>query len=139
MKSLPRPKESRASHRAALPPKQRPYPTRQPSHTPATTARIIPDPIEPLPEALSAPNLPYFVTRTGGRELPVYTDRKRGGNLHQTIVRKVDGRREVLRDELRGALGLEDKHCIVNGLNGHIIVRGHVKKEIVMFLRERRF
>lgn len=69
----------------------------------------------------------------------MYTDRKRGGNLHQTIVRKIDGRREVLRDELRMALGLEDKNCIINGLNGHIIVKGHLKKEIVNFLRERRF
>lgn len=139
MKSLPRPKESRASHRTKHPRPTRHYPTRHPSHTAPTPPTLTPQPIEPLPEHQCAPNLPYFVTRTPSNELPVYTLRKRGGNLKMTRVKKVDGRVETLREELRGVLGVGEKDVVVNGVTGHVMVKGHWKPVIERFLRERRF
>ena len=139
MKSMPRPKESRASRRTSHPPKERHYPTRQPTHTPPTPVKLIPEPVEPLPPAQCAPNLPYFITRTPSNELPVYTLRKRGGNMKLTRVKKIDGDAEALRDQLRETLGLEEKMCVVNGLTRHVMLKGHHKPAVDRFLRERMF
>ena len=139
MKSLPRPKESRASRRTSHPRKVRPYPTRQPSHQQPQQLRLVPEPTIPLAPELSAPNLAYYVTRTRSNELPVYCSVKRGGNLLLTQVRKIDGKKEILRDELRQLLGVASEDAVVNGTTGHIIIKGHYKPEIVQFLRERRF
>lgn len=92
-----------------------------------------------LPEDQSAPNLPYFVTRTPSNELPVYTLAKRGGNLKLTRVRKIDGKTESLRDELRTALGLREEEGWINRITGQIMLKGWWKGEVVQFLRERRF
>ncbi|KXL47218.1 hypothetical protein M433DRAFT_152944 [Acidomyces richmondensis BFW] len=139
MKSLPRPKESRASHRTNHPRPTRAYPTRQPTHSPVPSPRLTPSPIEPLPPAQCAPNLAYFVTRTSSNELPVYLLRKRGGNLKLTLVRKIDGRPEALRDELRQTLGLQEDQAMVNPVTKHVVLKGHFKNAVVKFLRERMF
>lgn len=139
MKSLPRPKESRASRRTAHPPKERSYPTRQPTHREVAPPKLIPEPVAPLPAAQCAPNLPYYVTRTSSNELPIYTLRKRGGNMLLTRVKKIDGDVEALRDELRSTLGLEQKQVVVNALTRHVLLKGHRKPEVERFLRERMF
>ena len=139
MKSLPRPKVSRSSRRTAHPTKERPYPTRRRTHTPVDPINLLPEPVEPLPDTQCAPNLQYFVTRTSSNELPVYTLRKRGGDLKLTRIKKIDGDPEVLRDELRQALGLEGKDCVVNNLTRHVVVKGHHKPQIDRYLRERKF
>lgn len=147
MTSLPRPKESKASRRTAHPRPQRAYPTRQPTHTPVTPRKLIPEPVTPLPADQCAPNLSYFVTRTRSNELPVYQDRKRGGNLKLTTVRKIDGDPSVLRDELRIALGFvgangtkgKVEDCVVNPLTRQVVMKGHFKPRVERFLRERMF
>ncbi|KAK4549119.1 hypothetical protein LTR36_007575 [Oleoguttula mirabilis] len=139
MKSLPRPKESRASHRSRHPRAERVYPTRHLVHTPTTAPKLIPEPVEPLSSDQCAPNLPYFVTRTPSNELPIYTLRKRGGNLKMTRVKKVDGKVDTLRDELRGVLGLQEKDCQVNPVTRHVVLKGHHKPQIEKYLRERMF
>ncbi|KAI7296766.1 hypothetical protein KC340_g15297 [Hortaea werneckii] len=141
MNSLPRPKESRASHRANHPRTTRTYPTRHPTHTTIPSPRLTPEPITttPLEPTHCAPNLSYFVTRTANNELPIYTLRKRGGNLLFTRVKKVDGRREDLCEALRAQLGLKRDEVGVNPVTGHVVVRGHWRGEVERFLRERLF
>lgn len=139
MKSLPRPKESRASHRTKHPRPNRHYPTRHPTHTPVQHARLTPTPVEPLPATQCAPNLPYFVTRSRNNELPIYTLRKRGGNLPMTRVKNVDGRAEALKEELAGLLGLGRGEAAVNDVTGHVVLKGHHKPAVEKFLRERMF
>ena len=56
-----------------------------------------------------------------------------------TRVKKIDGDVEVLRDELRGVLGLDGKECVVNPVTKHIMMKGHHKPRIDRFLRERMF
>lgn len=56
-----------------------------------------------------------------------------------TRVKKVDGRTEVLRDELRGLLGLEEKEAVVSGVTGHVMLKGFHKIAVDKFLRERLF
>ncbi|KAI7238734.1 hypothetical protein KC330_g2350 [Hortaea werneckii] len=140
MNSLPRPKESRASHRANHPRTTRTYPTRHPTHTTIPSPRLTPEPItSTLEPTHCAPNLSYFVTRTANNELPIYTLRKRGGNLLFTRVKKVDGRREDLCEALRAQLGLKRDEVGVNPVTGHVVVRGHWRGEVERFLRERLF
>lgn len=139
MKSLPRPKESRASHRTNHPKVERHYPTRGVSHDKPVLAKLIPDPVAPLAPYLCAPNLPYFVTRTPSNHLPIYTLRKAGGNKLVTRVKKVDGKSDVLRDELRQLLGLADKEVVINRTTGHIMIKGHHGPKIEHFLKQRAF
>ncbi|KAK4556342.1 hypothetical protein LTR86_006486 [Recurvomyces mirabilis] len=139
LKSLPRPKESRASHRSRHPRPERSYPTRHPAHSTQTNSKLIPEPVEPLPAVQCAPNLAYFVSRTPSKELPIYQLRKRGGNLKMTRIKKVDGRPEELRDDLRKLLGLEEKEAVVNNVTKHVMLKGWFKPEVEFFLRQRLF
>ena len=103
----------------------------------------MPGPVTPLPEEQSAPNLPYFVSRTASNELPVYSDFKRGGNLKLTLVRKVSGEVGVLRDALREVLkasvGLDKDRVVVNERTRQVVIKGEYKPLVLRFLRERRF
>lgn len=74
--------------------------------------------------ATSTPHiLPYNVLRTTSKQLPVYLLAKRGGNLKQTRLRKIEGDIGALRTELQDALGLEHKDVVVNALTMHIIIK----------------
>ncbi|WPH04357.1 Hypothetical protein R9X50_00724700 [Acrodontium crateriforme] len=138
-KSLARPKESRSSRRTAYPRKERAYPTRQPSHSPTTYTPLTRAPITPLSDELCAPNLPYFVSRTPSNELPIYLLRQRGGSLHLTRVKKIDGSIEAFRDALREELGLGEKEATINPITKHVILKGHWKPQVEQFLRKRKF
>lgn len=140
MKSQLRPKDPHASRRASLPPKDRPYPTRGDSHKAKVAEPLIPGAVKSLEPALCAPNLPYFVNRTRGNELPVYNERKGQGRTQlRTIVSKIDGNVEKLRNELRGRLALPDSDVVINPVNKHIHIKGHHKKIVQHHLWERRF
>ncbi|USW58980.1 Putative ribosomal protein L49/IMG2 [Septoria linicola] len=139
MRSQPRPKESRASRRSAHPTKERHYPTRRPSHHQPDVPKLIPDPVEPLPEAESAPNLAYFVSRSSSNNLPIYHLRKRGGNLKMTRIKNIDGDKMILKGELCRILNVKKDDVAINSVTGHINLKGHWKPKIETFLRERRF
>ncbi|KAI9743328.1 MAG: hypothetical protein M1818_003174 [Claussenomyces sp. TS43310] len=83
--------------------------------------------------------LPYLIKRTASNSLPIYLLRKRGGNLHQTKLRKIEGNLKALRAELQAALELGDKDVVINQLTKQIIIRGHRKPEVAKFLEERHF
>ena len=101
--------------------------------------KLIPEPIQLLAPEHCAPNLPYFVSRSANNELPIYTLRKRGGNLKMTRVKKVDGDRMKLRNALKTALQVREKDCVINSVTGHIMIKGHHKPAIETFLRARNF
>ena len=67
--------------------------------------------------------LPYHVHRTASQKLPIYHLAKRGGNLHQTRIRKIEGDVEMLREELVASLALKEETVKINRLTGHIIVK----------------
>ncbi|KAK0936730.1 54S ribosomal protein img2, mitochondrial [Friedmanniomyces endolithicus] len=139
LKSLPRPKESRASRRTNYPRAERTYPTRHPTHSPTPYPKLIPEPVSHLPSEQCAPNLAYFVTRTPSKELPVYQLTKRGGNMKLTRIRKIDGRPETLRDALRVELNLGEKEAVFNAVTRQVVLKGFWKKEVDLFLRRRMF
>jgi len=132
LKSIPRPKESRASHRTSDATKPRNYPDRKP-------ASQLNRAIQMCSESKSAPNLAYFVTRTPSQQLPIYLEKKRGGNLLRTKLRKIDGDKEVLRQALEEELVLSPKDCAINPITGHIVMKGWHKPQIEAYLKARRF
>ena len=71
----------------------------------------------------SLPPLPYHVHRTASQQLPIYHLAKRGGNLHQTRIRKIDGNLMELKKDLRQALGLKEEQIAINSLTKHIIIK----------------
>lgn len=56
-----------------------------------------------------------------------------------TRVKKVDGKAEILRDELRELLGLADKEVVINRTTGHIMIKGHHVPKIEHYLKQRKF
>ena len=81
--------------------------------------------LHPVQPASKSPNsvLPYRVERTPSSNLPIYLLAKRGGNLKQTKLRKIEGDINTLRLQLRDALKLEDKEIVINQLTKQIIIR----------------
>ena len=72
----------------------------------------------------SSEHLPYRVNRTPSKQLPIYLLAKRGGNLKQTRLRKIEGDINTLKEDLKQALGIvEDKEIQINQLTRHIIVK----------------
>ncbi|KAF1362311.1 hypothetical protein EJ07DRAFT_9697, partial [Lizonia empirigonia] len=79
----------------------------------------------------------YHVARSAFKNLPIYSDYKRGGNLHLTTVRKITGDLHALRDELRAWLAKKDGDVSVNALTGHVVVKGRHTAQIAEFLKAR--
>src|SRR5277367_5869820 len=80
-----------------------------PSQSTASDPDSVPNPIPSSPAATKKPvslSLPYCVNRTPTANLPIYLLAKRGGNLKQTRLRKIEGDINTLRVHLRDALKL---------------------------------
>ncbi|KAI9723731.1 MAG: hypothetical protein M1812_001031 [Candelaria pacifica] len=82
---------------------------------------------------------PYIVHRTPSGQLPIYLAAKRGGNLHQTRIRKIEGNVVELRNQLQQALHILPKDIAVNQLTRHILIKGWRKPEVKLFLEDRCF
>ena len=91
-------------------------------------------------ESSSSPPLrtePYHVSRTPSQQLPIYLLAKRGGNLHQTRVKKIEGDIATLRKELQQALVIDEEDIKINQLTRHIIIKvraAHVMRVAVFGL-----
>jgi large subunit ribosomal protein L49 len=87
--------------------------------------------------SLELPPPKYHVARSSSNNLPIYSDFKRGGNLHLTTVRKITGDLSALRDELRVFLNKKNEDVKINSLTQHVIVKGHHVPQVTEFLRAR--
>ncbi|KAL8754618.1 MAG: hypothetical protein Q9184_005052 [Pyrenodesmia sp. 2 TL-2023] len=99
------------------PPPSRPTSKRKPA-VPPRPVKFDPPPIPDINEPL-----PYHIHRTPSQQLPVYHLAKRGGNLLQTRLRKIDGDIMKLKLELQQALGLQQEEISINQLTRHIIIK----------------
>ena len=94
-------------------------------------------------------HFPYSIQRTTSKNLPIYQHSKRGGNLHLTTLRKIDGNLQVLKEEIQQALKIEPfvvdrkgrkKELIsINQTTRHIVLKGWRKLELERFATERGF
>ena len=99
-----------------------------PVHNPSAFQRdsvASPEPAPPSPTSpyQDIPPLSYHVYRTPSQELPVYHLTKRGGNLLQTQLRKIEGSRQSLCEELCKALDLRPRDITINQVTGHIVIK----------------
>lgn len=67
--------------------------------------------------------LPYLVSRTPSKNLPIYQDCKRGGNFKVTHLKKVAGNAQLLKLGLAAELSLKPDQIRVNPVTGHIEIR----------------
>ena len=79
----------------------------------------------------------YHIERSRSKNLPIYTDYKRGGNLYLTTVRRITGNSTALRDELRAFLKKRAEDITINTVTGHIVIKGHHTALVADFLRAR--
>lgn len=73
--------------------------------------------------------LPYIVRRTPSAQLPVYRRWMSGGNRQVVLVKKVDGDRKQLLDDLVEALGVPRDNIRINPTTQHIefkVYYGHL-------------
>ncbi|KAH5106516.1 hypothetical protein HBH71_195270 [Parastagonospora nodorum] len=96
-------------------------------------------PQKPTLMSIDLPPPRYHVRRTKNNNLPIYTDYKRGGNLHLTTIRKITGDLSQLRDELRVYLNKKEEDAKINTLTQHVIVKGHHPVMVKTFLEQRGF
>jgi len=89
------------------------------------------------PITIELPLPKYHVSRSKNKNLPIYTDYKRGGNLRLTTIRKITGDLSALRDELRVYLNKKNEDVKINSLTEHVIVKGHHKTQVQTFLEAR--
>jgi large subunit ribosomal protein L49 len=77
--------------------------------------------------AATSPSKPYRISLTSSKEYPVYHLNKRGGNMHITKIKHIEGDIEALKTDLQRTLGLQDakdvKDVVINQLTRHIIVK----------------
>ena len=76
------------------------------------------------------PSEPYFVRRTPTRNLPVYQEAKRGGNLKQTRIRKIEGDGQELVKQLDERLEPRPEWIRLNPVNQHVEMKGWYKGQI---------
>ncbi|KAF2230248.1 hypothetical protein EV356DRAFT_520080 [Viridothelium virens] len=139
--SLPRPKKENAigSRKIGAPASNRRRVTASPGVAAELTASTSPSaPASPPPEKIPS-LLPYHVARTATNHLPIYLQAKRGGNLHQTLIRKISGKVNELKQELAKSLELEGQDAVVNPVTGHIVLKGWWKPQVQQFLEKRNF
>ncbi|KAH6845659.1 mitochondrial large subunit ribosomal protein-domain-containing protein [Chaetomium sp. MPI-CAGE-AT-0009] len=84
-------------------------------------------------------DLPYTVSRTPSKELPVYKLWQRGGSLKLTSIKKIEGDRAQFRTALAQALGMPEEDVLFNTVTGHCIVTGHRHGAIVEWLEKQGF
>jgi large subunit ribosomal protein L49 len=90
----------------------------------STTATTASSPISPPPTQAATPQpKPYRIALTPSKNYPIYTMAKRGGNMKLTKLRRIEGDVNALRNDLRAALGLDEKEVTINQLTRHIIVK----------------
>ncbi|RDL31855.1 uncharacterized protein BP5553_09257 [Venustampulla echinocandica] len=80
---------------------------------------------------------PYRVPLTPSDCFPVYQLKQRGGNKLLTRVKNIQGDIAAFKTDLQKSLAVaDDKEVVINQLTGHIVIKGHRKKEVTAFLVE---
>ncbi|OZJ06858.1 hypothetical protein BZG36_00219 [Bifiguratus adelaidae] len=80
---------------------------------------------------------PYFVRRTAGNALPVYTELKNGKTRRETIIRRIEGDAEKLRHDLMASF--EGVAVQRNPRTNHLIIKGWHTAEIREWLASKGF
>jgi large subunit ribosomal protein L49 len=95
-------------------------------------ARKVPQSARPLARPTTPPptitaealhNAPYIVRRTPFAQLPIYRKWKAGGNKQIIYVKKINGDRKLLAQELIEKLEVEPANVRINPTTGHLEIK----------------
>lgn len=83
----------------------------------------------------------YIITRTDASgSLPVYLDIKNGGTRSLTIIRRVQGDAEALRQEVASLFPDTPKNFVtVNPINNQVVIKGSYVNDIKQWLAQKGF
>ena len=82
----------------------------------------------------------YFISRTANKGLPVYTEFKNGGTKHLTIIRRIEGDAEALKNDVLALFPEAPKDFArVNAINNQVILKGIHMNEIKEWLISKGF
>ncbi|ODQ56501.1 hypothetical protein SAICODRAFT_49951, partial [Saitoella complicata NRRL Y-17804] len=81
----------------------------------------------------------YYIRRTTSNQIPVYIDYKRGGNLLQTLIRKVEGDHRALLAEVQEKFKIDKKDIKINPVTKHIVIKGNYTRKIKWWLHRKGF
>ncbi|KAK9768678.1 54S ribosomal protein IMG2, mitochondrial [Basidiobolus ranarum] len=82
-------------------------------------------------------DIKYFVRRTAGKSLPVYSDIKNGGTRFLTLIRRAEGDLDKLRQDLIQVAPAES--ISINRRTSHIVFKGNYVREVRKWLTEKGF
>ncbi|KAJ1895429.1 mitochondrial 54S ribosomal protein img2 [Coemansia sp. IMI 209127] len=80
---------------------------------------------------------PYFVNRTRFQSLPVYVDIRNGKTRKLTLIRRIEGDIQALRDELSSSL--DDSSVQIKSISGQLVIKGDRASEIREWLTKKGF
>ncbi|KAG6038798.1 hypothetical protein E4U41_003662 [Claviceps citrina] len=101
-------------------------PTRAPRRFTPKSQTPTPPPTKTMDELASGP---YVVRRTPSVQLPVYKQLKSGGNRVVVLIKKVDGDRRKLLEDMLGSLGLSRDEIRINPTTQNLELKGdHYEK-----------
>ncbi|KAJ2089830.1 mitochondrial 54S ribosomal protein img2 [Coemansia sp. RSA 986] len=79
----------------------------------------------------------YFVNRTRFQSLPVYVDIKNGKTRKLTLVRRIEGDIQALRNELSSFL--DDGSIQIKSISNQLVIKGDRSSEVREWLTKRGF
>ncbi|CAM0140475.1 54S ribosomal protein img2, mitochondrial [Umbelopsis sp. WA50703] len=88
-----------------------------------------------------APTPRYHITRTdGSQSLPVYLDFKNGRTRQLTVIRRVQGDAQALKEEVAALFPDATKNLVtVNPVNNHVVIKGSYVNDIKHWLAQKGF
>lgn len=82
-------------------------------------------------------SLPYHVSRSATNNLPVYSEVR--NTLYLTVIRRISGDLNKLRDDVAAHLNLDEEWCYVKQQSGQVVVKGRRKAALEEFLQGKGF
>ncbi|KAG6015474.1 hypothetical protein E4U43_005253 [Claviceps pusilla] len=112
--------------------------TKAPPRRHAPIVRSIPTP-PPTKTPQELASSPYLVRRTPSAQLPVYKQFKSGGNRALVLIKKVEGDRKRLLQDMLEALGLSQDSIRINPTTQHLEIKGDYHEKATSWLLARGF
>ncbi|PSR81945.1 ribosomal protein L49/IMG2, partial [Coniella lustricola] len=81
----------------------------------------------------------YTVERTASKNVPVYDDKRAGGTRRLTLIKKVVGNAQDLKNDIISDLHFNKDDVSVNPVTGHVVIKGHFQHKVSKWLEARGF
>ncbi|KAJ9652460.1 54S ribosomal protein img2, mitochondrial [Neophaeococcomyces mojaviensis] len=97
-----------------------------------TRAALLEQTLEPSMSTVTAKTLPFHMSRTGTKNLPVYETSKAGGSKHITQIRKLSGDLQEMQRQLRTILQLPETIVDKKGRKKEPVMINHLTQQIIV-------